>query len=102
METPKNENENSEIRHFQKINIFGDSGVGKTSLISLMENYDDDNFKIAQNNLGESQMSIQSNINSYSLVEQIKKIVLPINRENNLYFYYNIYETNLDRYNNIK
>ena len=57
---------------------------------------------LSQKNLSESQMSLESNINSYSLVEQIKRIVLPINKENNLYFYYNIYETNLDRYNNIK
>ena len=46
MKTPNNENENSDIKHYQKINIFGDSGVGKTSLISLMENYDNDNFNI--------------------------------------------------------
>ena len=40
---PKKENaKNSDIKHYQKINIFGDSGVGKTSLISLMENYDND------------------------------------------------------------
>ena len=93
---------NSEIKHYQKINILGDSGVGKSSLISLMEHYDDDDFQIAQNSLSESQMSIGSYNNSYSLVEQIRRIKILINKENNIYLHYNIYETNLDRYDYIK
>ena len=36
----------NDIIHFQKINIFGDSGVGKTSLISCMENFNNNNFEI--------------------------------------------------------
>lgn len=88
----------SDCVHYQKINILGDLGVGKTSLISLMENYDDQNFQI-KNNLTESEIFDSNNFSS-SLVEQIKKVEIHINEENHLYF--NLYETNLDRYDSIK
>ena len=96
-----NKNEkNSEIKHYQKINILGDTGVGKTSLISLIENYNDDNFSIVNNNLSQSHRSIESYNNSSSLVEQIKRVEISINENKNLYF--NLYETNLDNYDYIK
>ena len=42
---PEFDQKNSDIIHYQKINIFGEAGVGKSSLISLMEKYDDVNKK---------------------------------------------------------
>ena len=92
-------NNNSKIVHYQKINIFGDSGVGKSSLILHIENYESDDFKLKQNELTESQLSLDSN-NSSFIVEQIKRVKVPINENNTLYL--NLYETNLDNYNNIK
>ena len=47
METVPEDNKNDTI-HFHKINIFGDSGVGKTSLISCMGNMFIDNFDIKE------------------------------------------------------
>ena len=88
--------------HYRKVNIFGDCGVGKSSLISLMENYDDlDNYEIIKN-LSKSQLSLDSYHEFNSLVEQIKKIDIPLNKEENIYLYLNVYETNLDKYNDIK
>ena len=96
----KNEN-NFEIKHYQKINILGDAGVGKSSLISLIEKYNDDDFQIENNNLSQTQMSIKSyNNSSSSLVEQIKRVdILNIENKN---LYLNLYETNLDNYDYIK
>ena len=101
METPKNENENSEIRHYQKINIFGDAGVGKSSLISYMENYNNKDFKIVPHIL-KSDISNRSNVNLFSIVEQIKKIKITMNKNEDINLYLNVYETNLDRYDSIK
>ena len=91
--------EKKNMIHYQKINIFGESGVGKTSLILHMKNYDDDNFKI-ENILDKSIKSIDSNNISTSLVEKIEKVKFNINEDRTLYF--NIYETNLHRYDFIK
>ena len=44
-------NKHSDIIHYHKINIFGEAGVGKSSLVSLLENYYDDNFKIEGDDL---------------------------------------------------
>jgi len=99
MESIIENHKNDEFVHFLKINIFGNEGVGKSSLISLMDNYNDDNFQI-QNKLDKSNESIESYNESISLVEQIKKVIIDINEDRNVYF--NIYETNLDRYDNIK
>ena len=87
--------------HYRKVNIFGDCGVGKSSLISLMENYDIDNFEIIKN-LNKSQLSLDSYNEFPSLVEQIKKIDIPLNKDENIYLYLNVYETNLDKYDDIK
>ena len=101
-ETPKEEEiNNKDMIHYQKINIFGEPGVGKSSLISYLENYKDDNFVIEeQNELRNSLQSRDSNISEFSLVEQIKKIKIEINKEN--YLYLNVYETNIDRFDTIK
>ena len=98
----ENKNEkNFEVKHYQKINILGDAGVGKSSLISLIEKYNDDDFQIVNKDLSQTQMSIESyNNSSSSLVEQIKRVDI-FNIENkNLYL--NLYETNLDNYDYIK
>ena len=87
--------------HYRKVNIFGDCGVGKSSLISLMENYDIDNFEIIKN-LNKSQLSLDSYNEFPSLIEQIKKIDILLNKDENIYLYLNVYETNLDKYDDIK
>ena len=87
--------------HYRKVNIFGDCGVGKSSLISLMENYDIDNFEIIEN-LNKSQLNLAFHNEFPSLVEQIKKIDIPLNKDENIYLYLNVYETNLDKYDDIK
>ena len=50
------------IIHYQKINIFGEIGIGKPSLISHMENYDNDNFKLKENDLFKSNSTLDFNI----------------------------------------
>jgi GTPase SAR1 family protein len=101
-ETPfGDEIKNKDMIHYQKINIFGEPGVGKSSFISYLENYEDDNYVIEeQNKLQKSCQSINSNIAESSLVEQIKKIKIEINEDRNLYL--NVYETNIDRFDPIK
>ena len=81
--------------HYHKINIFGEPKVGKTSLISLLEHFNDDNFKIEENDSRNSSFNGQS-----SIVEQIKKIDIKINEDRHLYL--NIYETNLNRFDLVK
>ena len=100
MESPPEPGQkNSDIIHYQKINIFGEAGVGKSSLISLMENFNDDNFKIKVNDLSQSQISLDSNYSPF-LIEQIKRVKIPINEQKDLFL--NLYETNLDNYDIIK
>ena len=89
----------SDMIHYQKINIFGEEGVGKSSLITMMENYDNDNYVI-KNISNRSIQSQDSFTISSSIVEQIKKIKIKINNDRDLY--YNIYETNLNRFDSIK
>ena len=96
---PEPGQKNSDIIHYQKINIFGEAGVGKSSLISYMDNYDNDNYKIPENDLSRSNLSIDSN-NPQSLVEQIKRVKISINEKKDLFL--NLYETNLDSYDIIK
>ena len=96
---PELDQKNSDIIHYQKINIFGEAGVGKSSLISHMENYDNDNFKLKENDLFKSNSSLDSNIEQ-SLIEQIKRVKISINDKSNLFL--NLYETNLVNYDDIK
>ena len=97
--SPLEDQKNSDFIHYQKINIFGEVGVGKSSLISHMENFDNDNFKIQKDDLLKSNISLDSN-NEQSLIEQIKRVKISLNYSKNLFL--NLYETNLDNYNEIK
>ena len=92
-------NKNAEFVHFQKINIFGDAGVGKTSFIIYLENYDTTDYLIEANDVDKNE-SLDSFEMASSIVEQIKRITIYLNEDRNLYF--SIYETNLDHYDNIK
>ena len=83
--------------HYQKINIFGESEVGKSSLISLLENYNDENYILTKRDSNLSQISYD---NDPVLINQIKQIKFNINDDKVLY--YNIYETSLNKYNTIK
>ena len=94
------ENKNIIFEHYKKINIFGESEVGKSSLISLMENYDNDNFVIKGEDIYRSNISLGSYNGDEQIVEQVTKIKIPINENNNLFL--NVYETNLDNYDSIK
>ena len=83
-------NKNDKYIHYQKINIFGEPYVGKSSLISLMDNYDSEIFQLDFNENEESFYT------SSDMVEQVKQIAINFNEDKNLYF--NVYETNIDRF----
>lgn len=87
-------NKNDKYIHYQKINIFGEPYVGKSSLISLMDNYDSEIFQLDFNENEESFYT------SSGMVEQVKQIEINFNDDKNLYF--NVYETNIDRFDSIK
>jgi small GTP-binding protein len=89
--------ENKEMFHFIKMNIFGESRVGKSSLISWLEKYNDDTFKIKADIRDSMNSSIEF---SQNLVEQVKKVKVPFTLEKNIYFL--LYETNLNDFDKIK
>ena len=91
---------NDEFVHFLKINIFGDSGVGKSTLISYMDNYDKSDYDIKNDNNEEFNNSEISFEISSPLVEEVKNCVIDFNDDRNLYF--NIYKSNLKSYDSIK
>ena len=62
-----------------------------------MEKYNDDNFKIEEKDLGN--IILDSN-NEQPLIEQIKRVKIPINEIKDLFL--NLNEINLDNYDNIK
>ena len=87
---------NDDYVDIQKINIFGELGVGKTSFISYLENYNIPNFTIEN-----KEIKFDVNLENQSpLVEKIRKIQNNLNEDKFLYF--NIYETNLYSYDIIK
>ena len=96
MESKELENDKN-LFHFIKMNIFGDSGVGKSTFISFLEDFKNENFEI----MNKSNSSFDDSIEiSENLVEQIKKIEVPIYDDRNIYFL--IYETNLNYFDTIK
>ena len=90
-------NKKDELVYYQKINIFGEPGVGKSTLISYMEKYNSKDLIIEDDNLENEEESF---IASSSLVEEVKRIQIELNENRNLYL--NIYETNINRYDTIK
>ena len=99
MESNKNNqnienNKKDKFVHYQKINIFGEPYVGKSSFISLMENYDSEIYQIDFNSNEESFYT------SSAMVEEIKQIEIKFNEDKNLYF--NVYKTNIDRLDSIR
>ena len=91
--------ENQKYVYFRKVNIFGDSGVGKSSFISWIENYKNKDFEIkATNPENDDDSDSVSHKISFDLVEQVKRVVYP--EKENTHFL--LYETDLDRYDSIK
>ena len=89
---------NDEYVHYQKINIFGEDSVGKSTLISYFENYDNTEYS-AKDDFQRVYSNESFKINN-SLVDDIKRVKIDFNEDRNLNFY--IYETSLSRYENIK
>ena len=89
--------ENKEMIIYRKINIFGEEGVGKTSFISCLENYGNKNFKIIPNDERETLKSFDD---SKKLVELVKRVKVPINKNEDMHFL--IYETRLNNWFDIK
>ena len=89
---------NDEYVHYQKINIFGEDEVGKSTLISYFENYDNTEYS-AKDDFQRVDSKESFKINN-SLVDDIKRVKIDFNEDRNLNFY--IYETSLSRYENIK
>ena len=102
--------------HYKKINIFGCTDVGKSSLILSMKNYVDNDFKLEiEGKLNDEKMSIGGDIfnidennidnnneeNTLKLTEPIQRINIPI-KENNYELYLEIYETNINEFNSLK
>ena len=85
--------QNKEIVHFIKINIFGEFGVGKSTFISWLEEFKNKNFKIKNEN--DDSFEISKN-----LVEQVKRIIVPINEDKDIHFL--VYETNLNHFDTIR
>ena len=87
---PEGEDKKPNIVHY-KVNIFGDKGVGKSSLISHIENYEKDDYTIDQNKKEDNQEI--SELNDF-IVEPIKRVSVPINEDTTIHF--SFYETNLN------
>ena len=92
MESPP-ENNNGMV-HFSKINIFGDSGVGKSTFISKLINFKND-FPLIKNERNSDSFDITKN-----LVEQVQKVVVPLNEYKNMHFL--LYETKVNDFEIIK
>ena len=95
---PKEKNKKKKSVHYQKINVFGEDDVGKSTLISYFENYNNKEFSI-KNDKERTFSNGTYNIKT-SLIDDIKRVEIDINQDKHLYFY--VYETSLNRYENIK
>ena len=101
METSEPEfGEDKTLVHYQKINIIGESGVGKSTLISLFTDYDKIGEKIEIKIKRKESLSSQNSDYNDSLIEKVSKAEIEINENNKLY--YNLYETNLDDMDSIQ
>lgn len=80
---PEINDQDKEMVDFRKINTFGETGVGKSSFISWLENYENDNFQIVDN---DEKNSLKSFDDSRKLVEQVKRVKVPINKNKDIHF----------------
>ena len=103
-----NNDRNSLMAHFKKINIFGLPNVGKSSLILSIENFLEKDFKIEikEDNKPkiidkkEEEGEKQEDLPPPNLVEQIKRINISYNESTELYL--DLYETNIDNFDFLK
>ena len=80
METSEPEfGEDKTLVHYQKINIIGESGVGKSTLISLFTDYDKIGEKIEIKIKRKESLSSQNSDYNYSLFEKVSKAEIEIN-----------------------
>lgn len=96
-----NENDKScQMAHFQKINIFGCSNVGKSSLILSIEKFLEKEFKLEVNEQKKEEQTQQEsgderkNDQPPKLVQQLKRINISYNESTELFL--DLYETNID------
>ena len=87
-----------EMIDFRKINIFGESGVGKSSFISWLENYENEDYQIVKDDKSDSLASFEDTVNLVQ--ETVKKVRVPINKKRDIHFL--VYETNIDNFIEIK
>ena len=90
--------QDKEMVDFRKINIFGDSRVGKSSFISWLENYENKKFQIIDPNKRDSLPAFNEELNLVE--EKVKTVKVPINEKKDLHLL--IYETNISSYDRIK
>ena len=90
-------NENLNFVKFHKINIFGNTGVGKKTLLKEFNKFNNPNYSEK-----EFEFNNENEINdSQKIIEQpIQQLIIPL--ENEKFLYLNIYITNLDDINFIK
>lgn len=102
MISKSNNNQKIENVHFQKIVIFGENGVGKSSFISLIENFENDNYRLknAKDDKIKNDLFSEDPNGNIPLVETIKKINVKINESKTIH--YNLYEVNTDAFDLIK
>jgi small GTP-binding protein len=100
-----NDDINCQMAHFNKINIFGCSKVGKLSLILSIEKYLEKDFKLEekkekyQEELAENNENKET-VNPPKLTEQIKRINISYNESTELFL--DLYETNIDNMDFLK
>ena len=90
-------NKNLNFVKFHKINIFGNTGVGKKTLLKEFNKFNNPNYSEK-----EFEFNNENEINdSQKIIEQpIQQLIIPL--ENEKFLYLNIYITNLDDINFIK
>ena len=90
--------QDKEMVDFRKINIFGESRVGKSKFISWLENYENEEYQIIDPNKRESLPAYNEELNLVE--EKVKRVKVPINKKKDLHLL--IYETNISSYDRIK
>lgn len=97
MESIPEGSEDKDLVHYKKINIFGESKVGKSSLVLLLKNYNNNNFELPGRPSNVSEISYE---NFPDLINEINYFSFNILEDKAIY--YNIYETSLSKYNTVK